>query len=190
MQFFDAGRYPGRKAQEVTFYRTVHGPVFGYARVHGRLVALSRKRASYGKDALDLLFYHDLGHGLVHNVHQFFHAADLTPQTFNSFYVDDKDIGVFTSGLVPIRPSNVDPALPINGRGTEEWRGLRLSFKHHPQGINPPNGEIVNWNNRPAGRLRGARRQLVAGRAAAGRPAAATTSGTAATSRRRRSSRR
>ena len=47
MQFFDAGKLnPGTKdAKEITFYRTVHGPVFGYARVHGRLVALSRKRA-------------------------------------------------------------------------------------------------------------------------------------------------
>jgi len=145
MQFFDAGSLNG---QEMTFWRTVHGPVTGYATVHGRLVALSSKRASYGKDVLDLLFYHDLAHGLVHNVHQFFRAADQTPQTFNSFYVDDRDIGVFTSGLVPIRPANVDPALPIDGRGGEEWRGW-VSFKHHPQGIDPPSGEIVNWNNRP-----------------------------------------
>jgi acyl-homoserine lactone acylase PvdQ len=122
--------------------------VFGYARVHGRLVALSRKRASYGRDVLDLLFYHDLAHGLVHNVHQFFQAANQTPQTFNSFYIDDKDIGVFTSGLVPIRPSNVDPALPLDGRGKDEWHGY-VSFKNHPQGINPSNGQIVNWNNRP-----------------------------------------
>jgi acyl-homoserine lactone acylase PvdQ len=150
MQFFDAGTLnPGSpSAKELTFYRTVHGPVFGYAHVHGRLVALSSKRASYGKDVLDLLFYHDVADGLVHNVHQFFRAADQTPQTFNSFYVDDKDIGVFTSGLIPIRPRNVDPALPIDGRGPDEWRGS-VSFKNHPQGINPPNGEIVNWNNRP-----------------------------------------
>ena len=72
----------------------------------------------------------------------------MTPQTFNSFYVDDKDIGVFTSGLVPIRPSNADPAMPINGTGHEEWKGY-VSAKNHPQGINPPSGEIVNWNNRP-----------------------------------------
>jgi acyl-homoserine lactone acylase PvdQ len=58
MQFFNAGTLnPGTpQAKQVTFYRTVHGPVFGYARVHGRLVALSRKRSSYGKDVLDLLF--------------------------------------------------------------------------------------------------------------------------------------
>jgi acyl-homoserine lactone acylase PvdQ len=139
MQFFDAGTLNAgtAHAKEITFYRTIHGPVFGYARVHGRLVALSRKRSTYGKDVLDLLFYHDLSDGLVHNVHQFFKVADETPQTFNSFYVDDKDIGVFTSGLIPIRPSNVDPDLPIDGRGHEEWRG-DVSFKHHPQGINLP----------------------------------------------------
>lgn len=76
MQLFDAGSLGGK---EITFYRTVHGPVIGYARVHGRLVAVSRKRASYGKDVEDLLFYHDLTDGRVHNVEQFFHAADLTP---------------------------------------------------------------------------------------------------------------
>ena len=150
MQFFDAGTLnPGTPtSKEITFYRTVHGPVVGYARVRGRLVALARKRASYGKDVLDLLFYRDLADGHVHNVHQFFRAANETPQTFNSFYVDDKDIGVFTSGLIPIRPRNADPAMPIDGRGGEEWHGY-VSFKNHPQGINPPNGEIVNWNNRP-----------------------------------------
>jgi acyl-homoserine lactone acylase PvdQ len=149
MQFFNAGTLnPGTsKAKQITFYRTVHGPVFGYARVHGRLVALTHKRSSYGRDVLDLLFYHDLSDAKVHNVHQFFRAADETPQTFNSFYMDDKDIGVFTSGLIPIRPSNVDQDLPIDGRGHDEWRGY-VSFKNHPQGINPPSGEIVNWNNR------------------------------------------
>jgi Penicillin amidase len=145
MQRFDAGSLGGN---EIAFYRTVHGPVFGYARVDGRLVALSRQRSSYGQDVRDALFYHDLTDGLVHNVHQFFRAANLTPQTFNSFYMDDKDIGVFTSGLLPIRPSNVDQGLPVDGRGKEEWRGY-VSFNNHPQGVNPPSREIVNWNNRP-----------------------------------------
>jgi acyl-homoserine lactone acylase PvdQ len=150
MQFFDAGKLTqGGKTSEVTFWRTVNGPVFGYARTtSGRMVALTHKRASYGKDVLDQLFYYKLGHGLAHNIHQFFQAANLTPQTFNSFYMDDKNIGVFTSGLVPIRPSNVDQDLPINGNGHEQWKGF-VSFRNHPHGMNPPNGEIVNWNNRP-----------------------------------------
>jgi acyl-homoserine lactone acylase PvdQ len=148
MQFFDAGKLTnGGTTSEVTFWRTIHGPVFGYARAHGKLVALTHKRASYGKDVLDQLFYYKLGHGQVHNVHQFFRAASLTPQTFNSFYMDDQNIGVFTSGLVPIRPTNADQDLPLNGTGHEEWRGF-VSAKNHPQGINPKDGEIVNWNNR------------------------------------------
>jgi acyl-homoserine lactone acylase PvdQ len=149
MQFFDAGKLTAQgSSHEVTFWRTVHGPVFGYAKVHGRLVALTHKRASYGKDVLDQLFYYRLGHGLVHNAQQFFRAANLTPQTFNSFYMDDRNIGVFTSGLVPIRPRNADQDLPLNGTGHEEWRGF-VSFKDHPHGMNPRDGEIVNWNNRP-----------------------------------------
>ena len=149
MQFFDAGKLVNNgSTSEVTFYRTIHGPVFGYAQVHGRRVALAQKRASYGKDVLDLLFYYRLAHGQVHNVRQFFGAANLTPQTFNSFYMDDHDIGVFTSGLIPIRPSNTDPDLPITGTGGEEWRGY-VSFSNHPQGMNPRSGQIVNWNNRP-----------------------------------------
>ena len=148
MERFDAGKLTTKQgSQEVVFWQTVNGPVFGYARSHGRLVALSDKRSSYGKDVLDQLFYHDLGHGLVHNVHQFFRAANQTPQTFNSFYMDDRNIGVFTSGLVPIEPRNVERDLPINGDGREEWRGF-IPFQNHPQGINPRDGEIINWNNK------------------------------------------
>jgi acyl-homoserine lactone acylase PvdQ len=148
MEQFDAGKLTLQaKTSEVTFWRTVHGPVIGYARSHGRLVALTVKRSSYGKDVLDQLFYHDLGHGLVHNAGQFFRAANETPQTFNSFYMDDRNIAVFTSGLVPIEPGNVERDLPINGGGREEWRGF-VPFRNHPHGVNPVNGEIVNWNNK------------------------------------------
>ncbi len=147
MDFFDAGVLKGTPDQRVAFYETVHGPVVGYATVHGRRVAVTRKRASSGRDALDLLLYRDLTFGKVHNVGDFFRAADQSPQTFNSFYVDDHDIGVFTSGRVPIRPTNVDPGLPADGRGSDEWQGF-VSAGNHPQGTNPPDGQIVNWNNK------------------------------------------
>ena len=150
MQYFNAGTLdPGTaQARKVAFWTTINGPVLGYARTAtGQRVALARKRTSFGKDALDLLFYYKLAHGEVHNIHQFFQAASLTPQTFNSLYIDDQNIGVYTSGLVPIQPSNVEQDLPVNGSGTEEWRGF-VSAKNHPQGINPPSGEIINWNNR------------------------------------------
>lgn len=141
---FDAGTLDG---EPMAFYRTVHGPVFGYATVDGRKVALVNKRSSYGKDVLDLLLFRDLTRGSVHNVHEFFHAVNQTPQTINSFYLDDRDIGVFTSGLVPVRAPDVDPGLPTDGTGDHEWRGF-VPFDEHPSGVNPPNGQIVNWNNR------------------------------------------
>jgi len=56
-----------------------HAANTGEDRPTSNPTGLTRKRASYGKDVLDLLFYHDLAHGLVHNVHQFFQAANQTP---------------------------------------------------------------------------------------------------------------
>ena len=73
----------------------------------------------------------------------------MTPQTFNSFYIDNKNIAEYTSGLLPIRPEGVDPGLPTDGTGQFEWTGF-LSAKKHPQGINPRDGTIVNWNKSAA----------------------------------------
>lgn len=150
MQRFDAGTLNGR---QVVYETTVHGPVVGYGRVHGRLVAISRKRSSYGKDALDLLYNRRLSDGQVHSAQSFIKAAQLTPQTFNSFYVDDKHVAVYTAGLLPLRPRGVDPSLLTVGTGRYEWRGF-LSAKGHPQGIDPRHtpvrGTMVNWNNTTA----------------------------------------
>ncbi len=151
MERVEAGTLNGETP--ISFFRTIHGPVVGYATVDGVRVALSRKRASYGRDTLDQLLYRDLTLGNVRNVADFFEAANQSPQTFNSFYIDDRDIGVFTSGDVPVRPRDVDPGLPIDGRGEYEWRGS-IGFERHPQGVNPPNGEIVNWNNKAQGGYR------------------------------------
>jgi acyl-homoserine lactone acylase PvdQ len=146
MGFFNAGKLNGAA---VTFHTTVHGPVVGYATAGGRRVAISSKRSSYGKDALDLLLYRDLSTGAVHDTKSFFRAAAKSPQTFNSFYIDNKHIAEFTSGLLPIRPKNVDPGLLTDGTGKFEWQGY-LSAKGHPQGVDPKRGRIVNWNNNVA----------------------------------------
>ncbi len=143
MGHFDAGSLNGH---EVTFLTTVHGPVLGYATVHGTRVAISRKRSSYGRDTLDQLFFRRLSTGKVDSPRSFFRAASLTPQTFNSFYIDDKHIAMFTSGRLPIRPRDVDPGLVTKGTGQYEWRGF-LSPHRHIQGIDPRDGTMTNWNN-------------------------------------------
>src|SRR4029453_4873011 len=100
MERFDAGTLGG---EQVSFLRTVHGPVIGYANVNGNKVAIARQRSSYGKDTVDQLLFRRLSTGQVHNPRSFFNAAAKTPQTFNSFYMDEKHIAEFTSGQRPIR---------------------------------------------------------------------------------------
>ena len=143
MGHFDAGTLNG---DPVNFLTTVHGPVQGYAKVHGRTVAVSSKRSSYLKDVLDQLYFRRLSDGQVKNPQTFFKAASLTPQTFNSFYIDSKHIAMYTSGRDPIRPANVDPGLLTKGTGKFEWRGF-LKPMAHIHGKDNKSGFMTNWNN-------------------------------------------
>ena len=143
MGHFHAGTLGG---ESVDFLTTVHGPVVGYATVDGRKVAISRKRSSYGEDVLDQVFYRRLSNGQVDSPRSFFEAAAKTPQTFNSFYIDDEHVAEYTSGKLPLRPPSVDPGLPTLGTGNYEWRGF-LPASKHIHGVDPSGGTMVNWNN-------------------------------------------
>ena len=127
--------------------------MIGYATSGGKKVAITSKRASYGKDVLDLLFNRQLSDGQVHSPQSFIKAAALTPQTFNSFYVDSKHVAEITTGLLPLRAKNTDPSLPTVGNGKYQWQGF-LKTSGHPQGIDPSHtpvkGTMVNWNNNVA----------------------------------------
>jgi len=142
MKTFDAGTLNGKA---VSFKTTVHGPVTGYATVDGKKVAISSKRSSYGEDVVDLLFNRRISNGQVHDPKSFFNAASKTPQTFNSFYIDDEHVGVFTAGKLPLRAKGVDPGLLTKGTGKYEWTGF-LGKKGHPQGVDPADGTMTNWN--------------------------------------------
>jgi acyl-homoserine lactone acylase PvdQ len=139
----------GSSTQSLTFYRTVHGTVTGYSKTSkGKTVAIARKRSSYGKDTLDQLFFQDLTYGRVNSFSDFAQSAAQTPQTFNSFYADASTAGLYTTGLLPIRPNGADSDLPTDGRGKYEWKGY-LAASKHPQGT-IPDGLLLNWNNKPA----------------------------------------
>jgi acyl-homoserine lactone acylase PvdQ len=138
--------------QTVRFDTTVHGPVAGYARSNGKLVALARKRASYGEDILFQLPFRDATLGRIKSAKSFIDAFARSPYTFNVSYTDHKDIAMFSAGKLPVRDRRVDPRLPIKGTGRYEWKGF-LSKQQHPQQIGSPNGALLNWNNRPAPRF-------------------------------------
>jgi acyl-homoserine lactone acylase PvdQ len=145
MSHFNAGTLDG---QPVEFNRTVHGPVVGYATVNGRRVAVSRKRSSYLLDGVDLLLFQKLTRGRVPNARAFIKAAAVSPQTFNTFYADSKQVAQITTGKLPIRAPGVDTGLPTDGQGNFEWRGF-LKAKKHPHAV-LNSGVLNNWNNKPA----------------------------------------
>jgi acyl-homoserine lactone acylase PvdQ len=152
MERVDAGTIAsGDDKVTVRFNRTVHGPVVGYARVAGtrRTVALAQRRSSAGRETNDQIFFQKLTYGKVRSARDFIGAALSTPQTFNAFYADAKDIAFVTTGRLPVRPKGVNGDLPTDGRGKFEWKGY-LAANRHPQDVNPSSGLLVNWNNKPA----------------------------------------
>jgi acyl-homoserine lactone acylase PvdQ len=136
---------------KVRFRRTVHGPVVGYARIAGtrKIVALSQRRASAGHETTDQIFFQQLTFGRVHSAAGFIDAASTSPQTFNALYASDREIALYTTGRLPIRPRGVNGDLPVDGRGGHEWKGY-LPASRHPQDVNPSSGLLVSWNNKPA----------------------------------------
>ncbi len=132
-------------------YNTVHGIVQGWTTADGgKPVAVVDQRSTFNHEV-------DSGVGFLH-----FNTPSLTtgPQTwqagaaqiqytFNWFYVDSSHIAYYQSGLDPIRAPGVDPNLPTWGTGAAEWRGF-LSASAHPQAIDPAQGYLTSWNNKPA----------------------------------------
>ena len=151
MRRFVAGtlKAQGQPDQEVAYYETTHGPVVGYATVAGKRVAISVQRSTRGRELLSTRAFYDLNTGRVTSAKDFLTTMNAVEFSFNWFYADERDIALFSSGRLPIRAPGTDSALPTVGTGEFDWRGF-VPFAGHAQGINPPSGAILNWNNRPA----------------------------------------
>ena len=148
MDTFTAGNLLG-PTQTVKFYETVHGPVIGYGEVDGVRVAITQKRSTHLRDVVSALGFEQLNTGYVNSASRFKSAVSKIELTFNWFYADNKDIAMFSSGKIPRRNSKLDTGLPIVGTGKWDPKSY-LSVGQHPFAINPPSGELVNWNNKPA----------------------------------------
>ena len=148
---FDAGSLQGRNggpATELTYHTTVHGPVVGYATSNGKKVAIALDRSTRGRELLAAIPFQTLSTGGVKSPQQFFKAMAGFDLTFNWFYADSKHIATYSSGRLPLRNTNVNPGLPTNGDGSYEWKGW-LAPNAHVHAVDPPGGQIVNWNNKP-----------------------------------------
>ena len=143
----NAGVIPG--VGPVRYPTTVHGPVIGYATVDGRRVALSTKRASFGRDVLWMTGFRRANLGRVRSAAGLFNALRDSVYTFNVGYADDRQIAMYSAGRLPKRDPRTDPRLPTIGTGEYEWKGF-ISQREHARQIGHPSGAILNWNNRPA----------------------------------------
>jgi hypothetical protein len=143
---FDAGTLNG---DPIVFPKSVHGAVIGTATVHGQPYALTRKRSTFGRDALNLGALKDMTQGKATTPQKFFDTANQFGFTFNWAYASRQRTAYFTSGLLPVRAPGLDRRLPTLGTGSYEWRGY-LTEDQHPHDIGGPSGLLLNWNNRSA----------------------------------------
>jgi acyl-homoserine lactone acylase PvdQ len=142
----------------VKIERTVHGPVLGRTTaLAGGVevpVAIASQRSTFLHEADSIMGFAAFNNpAQLRDAGDFLNAASQINYTFNWFYADNQDIAYYQSGLLPIRPSGVDPDLPTWGTGQWDWAGW-LSFAGHPHAINPPRGWMTSWNNKGAPQFR------------------------------------
>jgi acyl-homoserine lactone acylase PvdQ len=132
-------------------YNTVHGIVQGWTTADGgKPVAVVVQRSTFGHEvdsAVGFLRWNTPS--LTNSPQTWMQGAEEIQYTFNWFYVDHEHIAYFQSGLDPIRPSDVNPNLPSWGTGNAEWQGF-LAPMAHPHAIDPAQGYLTSWNNKPA----------------------------------------
>ncbi len=125
---------------------TVHGLVALTDRAHH--TAYAKKRSWDGKEIESLL-------GWIGSMHARDHAgfraqiARMASMVNTYFAARDGTIAYALAGQYPERAPTHDPRLPADGRGGMEWRGVN-PFATNPQVVNPAQGFIANWNNKPA----------------------------------------
>ncbi len=143
---FEAGTLAG---VPIRYPVSVHGPVIGTATSEGRPVALTSKRSTAGREALNLAALKDMTEGDARTAETFFETADRFGFTFNWGYANRDGIAYFASGLLPVRAAGLDRRLPTLGTGDYEWQGF-LELAEHPHAAGHPTDRLLNWNNQSA----------------------------------------
>ncbi|MGH3991525.1 MAG: penicillin acylase family protein, partial [Pseudonocardiaceae bacterium] len=130
--------------------RTHHGIVQQRTTVGTAPVAVVTQRSTYGREVDSVVGFARFNDpGFLTGPAAFTRAAAEIDYTFNWFYLDDTDIAYFSSGRLPLRAEGVEPDLPRWGDARYDWPGW-LPDTAHPQQTNPPSGQLVSWNNKPA----------------------------------------
>jgi len=126
-----------------TFYRSHYGPIVGMA--GGTAITLHTPfyRNEIGAEQGWQLFQE------ATNIDEFEAAVELVWPSHNFYWADRKgNIGYWHAGRFPVKPVGADRRLPLMGDGTQEW--VRVTTPEEmPRCINPEQGWLTNWNNKP-----------------------------------------
>jgi penicillin amidase len=139
-------RVAGEQPVEMEIYRTVHGPVLEFDEKAGIAYAID---ANYWMREVKTLEATG-GFNRAKDIREFARAAENVTTSHNWFCAtQDGDIGFWFTGKMPVRSAKVDRRLPTPGTGEYDWKG-DIPFDQMPQVVNPKQGFLVNWNNKPA----------------------------------------
>ncbi|HTV23339.1 MAG TPA: penicillin acylase family protein [Polyangiaceae bacterium] len=127
-----------------TFCESVHGPIL--ALQDG--VAFALQDSARGEEARSFQATSELP--TAHSLREVQRILPGGAFNYNLSYADTHgNIAYWHLGKVPIRAPGANPFLPQPGDGSSDWRGF-VPFAEMPHVINPRQGYLVNWNNKPA----------------------------------------
>jgi penicillin amidase len=122
--------------------RTVHGPVVGGSGAF----AVSQKRAHWQREIESISSF--IAFDRARDLAGFEAGVKAIVTSHNFLYADQQgNIAYWQAGQVPLRPAGFDPRLPFPGDGRAEWPGGILPM---PKSVNPAQGYLANWNNKPS----------------------------------------
>jgi penicillin G amidase len=123
---------------------SVHGPVIATAPG----VAFTLKIAGHGYEVQTAEAILEAQQSRT--IDQISAAMQSFAPNFN-FLVADRRGNIFYRhlGYIPVRAEGDNPWLPHNGTGIAEWQGF-IPYDQMPHALNPEQGWMVNWNNKPA----------------------------------------
>jgi penicillin amidase len=124
--------------------QSVHGPVIASA--PGTAFTLKIAGHGYEIQSVEALLQAQQSRS-IEQVNQ---VMSRWAPNFNMLYADRSgNIAYRHLGFIPVRPEGDNPWLPHNGTGIDEWQGF-IPYEDMPYAINPTQGWMANWNNKPA----------------------------------------
>ncbi|GAA0529706.1 penicillin acylase family protein [Paractinoplanes ferrugineus] len=141
----------------LTVQRTKYGLVTWRGLVGGVPTAFTSLRSTYRHEADSAIGFQMFNEpDQMSTAAAFKNSASNIAFAFNWFYVNSAETAMFTSGSQPLRPSTVDPNLPVKAEPAYEWTGWNPDTNvaayqpaaAHPQAVDQD--YMVSWNNKQA----------------------------------------